>query len=182
MAAAAPSRVWALDLPLVSERLLLRVHRPEDLDDLVVFHSDPEVTRYIPWPVRSREQTAEALTKKLEQSVARRTGEWIVLAVEERDSRTVIGEVLLKRAGPHRAEVGYAFRADRHGQGLASEAVGLLLRTAVIAFDLTRVEAVVEAPNTASIRLLERFGFTRTGVIEGSHGELRRFVWRPPRR
>jgi RimJ/RimL family protein N-acetyltransferase len=55
---------WAPRLPLSTERLELRGHRTDDIDDLVVFHSDPRITKYLPWPVRDRRQTAEALEKK----------------------------------------------------------------------------------------------------------------------
>ena len=46
-------------LPITTDRLVLRPHTMEDLDDLVVFHSDPEValpsmtTAVIRWKPRS---------------------------------------------------------------------------------------------------------------------------------
>ena len=150
---------WAFDYPLSTERLELRPHRLDDLADLVVFHSDPEVTRYIPWPVRTLEQTREALRVKLDRTVARTPGDWIVLAIEERSTGTVIGEVLLKREADGRAEVGYVIRADRQGQGLATEAVVGILDAARESFGVTTVDAVIEAPNSASARLLTRLGF-----------------------
>ena len=36
---------------------MLRAHRMDDLDDLARFHGDPEVVRYVPWPVRDRAAT-----------------------------------------------------------------------------------------------------------------------------
>lgn len=151
---------WELDLPLATPRLLLRGHRPEDLDDLVLFHGDPGVTRYIPWPVRDREQTRTALAAKLDRTTAR-PGEWLVLAVEERATGTVVGEVLLKNADE--PEVGYVLRADRQGQGLAAEAVGALLAAASSSLQVTRVQAVVVDGNGASVRLLARLGFRAAG-------------------
>jgi len=150
---------WTFEYPLRTERLDLRPHRLDDLDDLVVFHSDPEVTRYIPWPARTRQQTLDALRVKLDRIVARAPGDWIVLAIEERSTGTVIGEVLIKREADGQAEVGYVIRADRQGQGLATEAVVGILDAASERFGLTTVDAVVEPPNTASARLLTRLGF-----------------------
>lgn len=154
---------WAPALPIETPRLLLRVHVPTDLDDLYVFHSDPESTRYIPWPVRTRQQTQEALEKKYGAGVATNDGDWLVLAIEEKATGTVIGEVLLKRGSI--PEVGYVIRRDREGQGLASEAVGAMLQLAG-AFGCTEVHAVVEPENGASIRLLERFGFERAPLLD----------------
>lgn len=151
---------WELDLPLVTPRLLLRGHRPDDLDDLLVFHSDPAITRYIPWPVRDREQTRAALAGKLGRTTAR-PGEWLMLAVEERATGTVVGEALLKHADE--PEVGYVLRTDRQGQGLATEAVTALLAAATSSWQVSRVVAVVVDGNDASTRLLERLGFTAAG-------------------
>ena len=57
----------ALDVPIFTDRLVLRPHRMADLDDLVRFHGDPDVVRYLPWPVRDRAATEQALRMKLGQ-------------------------------------------------------------------------------------------------------------------
>lgn len=157
---------WVPELPIRTERLVLRAHRPEDLDDMVVFHGDPDSTRYIPWPVRTREQTAEALAKKYAQTVARVDGDWIVLAIEEAETGTVIGEVLLKREGDGRAEVGYIIRRDRQGKGLASEAVRAMLELGFDAFDRTSIDAMIVRGNGASVALVTRFGFVRNDTLD----------------
>ena len=69
-------------LPITTDRLVLRPHTMDDLDDLVVFHSDPEVVRYVPWPVRDRVATEETLRVKLTQTELVAPGQWLVLAVE----------------------------------------------------------------------------------------------------
>ena len=160
------SGAWTFEGPLATERLIIRAHTAEDLDDLLVFHSDAEVTRYIPWPVRTREQTVEALAKKLVSASAPAPGHWLDLAIEERATGTVIGGVVLKREEGTAAEIGYVLRRDRWGQGLATEAVVAFMEEARVRFGVTRFTAVVEAPNAASIRLLERLGFVPDGERE----------------
>ncbi|GAB2476529.1 GNAT family N-acetyltransferase [Jatrophihabitans fulvus] len=151
-----------LDLPIVTERLLLRAHVMDDLSDLAQFHGDPEVVRYIPWPVRDRQATEVALRTKLAQARLAE-GEWLVLAVELRETSTVIGEVLLKWTSPadRQGEVGYAFSRSHQGHGYAAEAVRAMLRLAFDTLELHRVSAVVVEGNDASCRLLQRLGFTR---------------------
>ena len=172
--------MWAPEYPIVTARLRLRPHRPDDLEDLLVFHADPVVTRYIPWPVRTREQTREALAVKLHQGTVQTVGEWLVLAMEEADTGTVIGEVLLKRSDDKKrtGELGYAMRRDRQGKGLASEAVRAVLDLGFGTFGLRRITAAVEAPNTASRRQLERFGFTRDESLD--EGELLGYALKAP--
>jgi RimJ/RimL family protein N-acetyltransferase len=164
--------VWRIEESLYTPRLELRAHRMSDLEDLLVFHSDAEVTRYIPWPVRSREQVRAAIETKLTQDVAAAVGEWIVLAIVLRESSSVkaevvIGEVPLKRGdeGGTLAEVGYVIRADQQGKGLASEAVGGILDFAR-GLGVTSVVAMVDARNDASAKLLLRRGFTRDASLD----------------
>ncbi|MBX0301973.1 GNAT family N-acetyltransferase [Cryobacterium sp. 1639] len=152
--------IWTFDFPLRTERLLLRPHTLDDLDDLVLFHGDPDITRYIPWPVRDRAATLAALSAKLRQTDARTAGDWIVLAIEE--AGTVVGEILLKRTSDTTAELGYVLAASAQGRGLATEAAAHLLQAAERRFGVTAVEAVIEAPNAASARVLTRLGFAPT--------------------
>lgn len=167
---------WAPQLPILTDRLLLRAHLTGDLDDLVLFHGDPLVTRFIPWPTRTREQTAAALALKLTQSVAAAEGDWLVLAVEDRATGHVIGEVLLKRADDEArvGEVGYAFATAAQGRGLASEAVTAMLALGFGAFGLRSIVAHVATGNIASSRLLERLRFVREdgAYLDGSATEV----------
>ena len=144
---------------LRTERLLLRAHRMQDLDDLAAFHGDPEVVRYVPWPVRDRAATEETLRTKLGQTVLAEHGQWLVLAVELRDTGTVVGEVLLKWASDRQGELGFAFGRDHQGQGYAAEAVAAVCDH-LRAGGVPRLRAFVEPGNARSRRLMERLGFT----------------------
>lgn len=152
-----------LSLPLRTDRLDLRPHRMEDLDDLLAFHGDPEVVRYVPWPVRDRAMTEQTLRTKLEQGSWREPGQWLVLAIELRSTSTVIGEVLLKhesdtdRAG----ELGFALGRSWQGLGLAAEAAREMLRVGFEELGLHRIVGVCIEQNSSSARLLERLGFRR---------------------
>lgn len=142
----------AVDLPIETERLVLRAHRSEDLDDLAHFHSDPEVVRYVPWPVRDRASTAETLEAKLGQTSLDEHGQWLVLAVELRSTGTVIGEVLLTWVSDRQGELGFAFGRDH---------------------SFPRVSAVVVEGNDASTRLLGRLGFGSGGGLRSSRAPSR---------
>ncbi|WAB81428.1 GNAT family N-acetyltransferase [Microcella daejeonensis] len=164
---------WSIDDPVETPRLLLRPHRATDVDDLLVFHSDPEVTRFLPWPVRDRAAVAETLQTKLTQHRAAADGDWLVLAIEVRESGRVIGEVLLKR-DPRVAELGFALSRAHWGMGYGSEAARAMLdlgrRFGVAAFT-----AVADPRNTASARLLVGLGFVPAGRSERNGLELQVF-------
>lgn len=153
--------------PLRTERLDLRPHRMDDLDDLFAFHSRPEVVRYTPWPVRDREQTRKALEAKLTQDALTEPGQWLVLAVELRETGTVIGEALLKWASDtdRQGEIGYALHTDYQGKGYASEAAREVLRLGFDELGLHRICAILDDRNTPSAILLERLGMRREGHL-----------------
>lgn len=161
----AVAQPWAPTYPIRTARLVLRPHLESDLDDLVVFHSDPEVTRYIPWPVRDREQTRSALAGRLDKGTAAKEGDWLILAIVFAAENRVIGEVLLKReSDEHRiGELGYVVARSHQGLGLASEAVQTMLQLAFGEFGLEQVVAKIDEPNTASRRMITRLGFTEAG-------------------
>jgi RimJ/RimL family protein N-acetyltransferase len=145
-------------LPITTDRLVLRPHTMDDLDDLVVFHSDPEVVRYVPWPVRDREATEETLRVKLTQTELVAHGQWLVLAVEVRATGTVVGEVLLKWASDRQGEVGFALGREHQGHGYAAEAATAMLRLGFDDLGFHRITAVCIAENVASAGLLGRLG------------------------
>jgi RimJ/RimL family protein N-acetyltransferase len=65
----------------------------------------------------------------------------------------------------------YALRADRTGRGLAREIAGALIDFARVHAALETIEAAVDAPNVASLRVLESLGFERYGEGEGAFGK-----------
>ncbi|NYE35335.1 RimJ/RimL family protein N-acetyltransferase [Nocardioides cavernae] len=160
----------AVELPIGTERLLLRPHRMDDLDDLVAFHGDPDVVRHVPWPVRDRAATEETLRVKLTQTELLAHGQWLVLAVDLRSTRTVIGEVLLKWASEGQGEIGFAFARPHQGQGYAAEAARAMLRLGFDVLGFHRIAAVVIDGNEASARLLGRLGFRQEArLVDGVH-------------
>ncbi len=62
-------------------------------------------------------------------------------------------------------EIGYWISRAYQGQGIASEAVKLLLTYGFETLNLERIYAHVDIENAASIRVLEKCGFTREGVL-----------------
>ena len=62
-------------------------------------------------------------------------------------------------------EIGYMIGARHHGRGIGTRAVKLLVDRLFGQTDLHRIFATVSVHNEPSIRLLERLGFRREGVL-----------------
>jgi RimJ/RimL family protein N-acetyltransferase len=63
------------------------------------------------------------------------------------------------------ANLGYWVRASRTGRGIAAAAVASAARFAFQRLDLNRLELVVPEANAASIRVAERVGAKREGLL-----------------
>ncbi len=76
------------------------------------------------------------------------------------------GRVIGKAGFWRLPDVGYILHPDVWGQGLAAEAVGAAIDHVFRTRDIKTLTADVDPENAASIRLLERLGFVRTGFRE----------------
>jgi RimJ/RimL family protein N-acetyltransferase len=156
-----------IDAPLETDRLLLRPFRTGDAADLHDLRTDPEVVRYLYWPPATIEQTREVVAKRLTMNALHHGGDYLVLAVEQRDTGRLIGEVDLHWSSvEHRqGEVGAILHRQAQGQGFATEAVSALLDLAFDRLGLHRVTAQTNARNAASIRALHRLGLRQEGHL-----------------
>lgn len=156
------------EVPRVTDRLVLRPFTAGDADDVHRFQSDPEVLPYIPWPLRTREQTVEWLAQVAGAGV-RQPGDHGIWAVERRTDGRVVGSVNLSwTSSEHQqAEFGYVLARDAQGAGYASEASAALLDAAFPALDLHRICARVDARNEPSLRMLRRLGLRQEAHLVG---------------
>jgi RimJ/RimL family protein N-acetyltransferase len=150
----------APDLPVHTPRLVLRPFGPDDLEPLLVFHSDPGAVRYVPYPPRDRAAVATVLERKTASTALRREGDLVELAVTRAEDGLLVGDVMLAlRSVEHETlEVGYIFSPAHGGRGYATEAVRALLDLAFGTLGARRVVARVDARNSPSRQLLERLG------------------------
>ncbi|MGK5556307.1 GNAT family N-acetyltransferase [Actinomadura kijaniata] len=149
--------------PLETERLLLRPFATGDLEELHAYQSLPEVARFLYWEPRTVEESRVFLRQKMAATALEKEGDWLVLAVEQRATGALIGEVNLQwRSQQHRqGEIGYIFNPAYHGRGFATEAAGMVLRLGFELMDLHRVCGRLDGRNEASARVLERLGMRR---------------------
>lgn len=141
---------------LETARLLFRTHQPQDEDDFIQMHTDPEVRRYVGgqgWPVE------KALYRFQNQYLGEPTetyGLWAtVLKAEDR----YIGCCGLRAAEDGAAHLGYYIARPYWGRGLASEAAKAFIEVAFDRLSLPRLLSDVEKGNAASERILQKLGF-----------------------
>ena len=138
-------------------RLRLRHARPDDLAAMHAVLSDPRATEWWSTPPHGSLDETRVWLDGMLAGNAEGSDDFVI----ERDGR-VIGKVGFYRL----PDVGYILHPDHWGEGLASEAVGAAIAHVFATRDLDDVTADVDPANQASIGLLEKLGFVRTGFAE----------------
>ncbi|WP_441406348.1 GNAT family N-acetyltransferase [Arthrobacter sp. YAF17] len=147
-----------LRLPLRTQRLVLRRFEAGDLDAFYAYHSLPETARFLPGEAKSYTKSMESVGKYA-NFVFEKEGDWICLAIEAAESPGLLGEVVLKwLPGRGQAEIGWSLAPEARGKGIAAEAAGALLKLGFEELGFHRIDAKLDALNTASATLCERLG------------------------
>lgn len=138
-----------------TDRLKLRMFSLEDLDELAVIFSDPDVVRYIgtgqPAP---REETERALDSIIEHWRRHGFGRWA--AVHKTTARLVGYGGLRNFNGT--PELVYLLEKQQWGVGLGTEMARAVLKFGFEDRSFDRVIAMTKIPNMASQRVMQKAG------------------------
>lgn len=153
-------------LPIIAtERILLRELTDDDVPALFEIFSHPEVMRYWSSPPLKSTAQARALLEHIRESF--RKQDLFQWGIALQNENHIIGTCTLAQldASNRRAEIGYVLARTYWGQGLMHQALPALVDFAFTTLMLNRIEADVDPRNAASLRLLERLGFQREGLL-----------------
>jgi len=150
---------------LETERLTLCEVKNSDAEDLFAILSDEDVMRYYgDLPFESLQQVRHAINW-YRNSLHDETG--IRLGIFPKHGFRLIGtcgfHTILQDHG--RADMVCLLARDQWGQGYMQEALQKLIQYGFEQLGLHRLQALIEPPNTPSLRLFERLGFEREGVL-----------------
>lgn len=178
-------------LVMETERLWLRRLTPDDLDDLARLYRDPQVRRFFPEGVLTREETQEELEWIIDvyygrygyglwATIEKATGAFlgrcgllpwkIVPGIEGRPGLDFADEFPGEDA---RVEVEVAYLLDRAqwGRGFGQEAARAIAGYAFDVLHLSRLICLFEPENAASRNVAEKIGMREDGEV-ALEGEL----------
>ena len=161
---------------LETPRLVFRRLVPGDLDGLAAIYGDPEVRKYFPEGVLTREETREELEWFLNgHPEDPRLGLWATIHRESGHFIGRCGLLLWDIEGRREVEVAYLLARPYWGQGLGAEAARALVRHGFDQLGLPRLIALIDPENQASMRTAVAAGLSFEREIE--QGGLRTFVF-----
>jgi ribosomal-protein-alanine N-acetyltransferase len=159
-----------MDVPIETERLLIRELLPADDQGMFIMDSDPEVHKYIgKKPVENIGQTREVIEYIRSQYVEFGIGRWAII---EKATGDFVGWVGHKRmtetVNGHSGHIDYGYRLARRfwGRGYATEAGRASLQYGIDKLKFKDIYAMTDVDNGASRHVLEKLGFKFLGLFE----------------
>jgi putative hydrolase of the HAD superfamily len=142
--------------PLRSERLVIDRLVATDLAALVAYKNDPAVAEYQSWPMPFTDGDASALIASDQLGV--------------RAGSDLVGDLMMAAVAgtDHAFEIGVTIAPGAQGRGYASEAVRTVAEAMFADARVRKLIAYVDVDNKASLRLFDRVGFRREGLLRES--------------
>ncbi|MRN56116.1 GNAT family N-acetyltransferase [Paenibacillus monticola] len=161
---------------LKTERCTLRKEEEKDRYDIYELYSNEDVVKYMEFePFVTVEDAVNEMQwyQKIfrEQSGLR----WMI---EDSESNKVIGTCgFLNYEKIHnRIEMGYDLTPKFWGKGIMTEVMKCIMDFGFLTMKLNKIETKVEPKNEASIRLMNRLGFHKEGVLRQHEFEKGKYV------
>ncbi len=148
------------------KRIILRNLVKADAESVCKHANDKKVFRYTTLPYPYTKKDALEFIPIVQKGLREQSSYELGVTLSENDE--VIGMIGLKnidRGNKLSAEIGYWLGKKYWRQGMISEAANLILDFAFNDINLNKVFAKVMEPNEASVKLLEKLGFKKEGLL-----------------
>src|SRR5215213_9862955 len=151
-----------------TERLLLRMYRRDELEDVYRLITDREVRRFLPKFPAEKTDVLASLPRRIERW---RENGFAQLGVFEKASGKLTGYSGLQYLdNTPEVEIYYGFFKDFWGKGYATEAAKALLRYGFEESKLERIVGATHLENFASQGVLQNIGLKREKEIRHLYG------------
>jgi RimJ/RimL family protein N-acetyltransferase len=151
------------DPALADGAIALRRWSLDDVPELVRCCNDAEIRRWLP-PIRIP-YTEQDATDFIAMAAADDDDRLTLAIVDRDDATTLMGSIGLRVLEPFVAQTGYWVAPEARGRGIAAAALRLLSSWVLAHAELARLQLFTDVDNPASMRVAERAGFTREGML-----------------
>jgi RimJ/RimL family protein N-acetyltransferase len=146
--------------PLGGEAFVLRPFRETDFEAALALEEDAAAARWVPALPATDGAGVTAFYDE-----CRREGSLLHLVIADRASDEYLGEAMLALSEHRVGEVGCCVAPAARGRRVGTEVIVSLTNWSFAELGLGRVQVFVAPENVAALRLAERAGFEREGVL-----------------
>jgi [ribosomal protein S5]-alanine N-acetyltransferase len=153
-------------LIIETDRLILRDFTTDDWKAVFEYQNDPQYLKYNPWISRSEDEVRAFVQSFIDQQLdyPRIKFQFAIVLKEE---KKIIGNCGIRRKEPEsvEADIGYELNPQYWNKGYATEAANSLLEFGFDELNVHRIWAHCVADNIESVRVFEKIGMKREGLI-----------------
>lgn len=155
-----------------TSRLLLRRPDADDAENLFAIYGDPRTNAYNPHgPYPNLDRAKTVLATWITHWEQHGFGQWAISSADQPEKIIGYGGLAFKMYGDKDTlNLGYRFGVDSWGNGYATEFATETLRYAFADLNAPDISALVRPLNTPSIRVLEKIGMNKIGILEDESG------------
>ena len=168
-------------MQIKTERLTITTFSPDMAQSVYENSQDDDTRRFVPDEVYNSVDEALEAIEFLMSRYESADGPFVYPIITN-DSGENIGYIQLCKLDDGTWEIGYHIVKDFTGKGYATEAVKAFLPAIVKKLNINEVYEICLAENTASVRILEKCGFTQIykglGNYQGKEAEIIKNMWR----
>ena len=158
------SEVFSTFPEISTDRLHLREIKQEDAESIYKILSDPEVIKYDTFDLLTNIRQVDDLIRWFGHEYKQKHA--IFWGISLKDHHEVIGFCKCEIEVPEvRADLGYDLRSDYWNKGIMTEALNAVIEYTLNNIGVNRIEAAVSTENKGSIRVLEKLGFVKEGIL-----------------
>ena len=154
---------------ILTDRLIIRLAKPEDAEAIYSYRSDAVVNQYQGWFPESVEEVRNYITNMpVTMDVA---DICLQFAIINKYENRIIGDMGIIFTGHEKtqAEIGCTLNKYYQGKGYATEALRAMVNHLFVGLKKHRIVASIDPRNTFSIRLIERLGFRKEAHFKESY-------------
>ena len=159
-----------IQLPITTRRLIIRDYTEQDGAAVAAYVAVESYWEHQAVDIPAAEQIKALVTwAAAETNIKPRINYF--LAATKKDTGEIIGEGVLKVVNPakRQGEIGFGVAPKYWKQGFGSEIAAAVLDAAFQHFKLHRVAGQCSPDNTGSIRIMQKLGLAREGLLRDIH-------------
>lgn len=146
-------------MQLNTKRLVLRPLTINDKHAFLAYRSDAQTNKYQGWIPKTLNDVETFFGKLSAEFNVPNT--WFQLAVVEKNSNELIGDIGIHFIDEQQVELGYTIAKQHQGLGFATEAAIVVIDYLFCELKKHRITASVDLENIASFAVLEKLGFRK---------------------
>lgn len=157
---------------LTTERLTLRQPLESDVREIFLLRSDTMVNKYLDRQPTERVEDALSFIRKVNEDFKNNVGYYWAITLTEK--KKLIGTIcLFDFSDEHKkCEIGFELLPEYQGQGIMNEALKKVIQFTLHTLGLETIDAFTHKDNQSSTKLLQKFGFKETAIIDEANPVL----------